>query len=125
MRTAACIIIIGSVRTHCTLLTPNIVHCLIYVHVFAAIHCAFTRVIDYFSFDVEGAEWKIMENFPWEAYTFLTITVERPTAPLVHKLQKNGYTFVRYFGGPQVDHMYIHKSLPNFNAVMKRYKGLR
>ena len=35
-------------------------------------------VIDYFSFDVEGAESIIAKAFPWETTHITTMTVERP-----------------------------------------------
>jgi hypothetical protein len=40
-------------------------------------------VIDYLSLDIESAEAWIFETFPWEDYTFLTLTVERPKAALI------------------------------------------
>ena len=40
-------------------------------------------VIDYFSFDVEGAETRILRSFPFDEYTFLSLTtIERPTPEL-------------------------------------------
>ena len=41
------------------------------------------RIIDYWSFDVEGAEEYIASSFPWGEYFPQLITVERPD----HKLQ--------------------------------------
>lgn len=38
--------------------------------------------IDYLSLDTEGAEEVIMWDFPFDKYTFLTISVERPSAAL-------------------------------------------
>ena len=40
------------------------------------------EVIDYFSLDVEGAETEILRNFNFNKYTFLCLTVERPTPEL-------------------------------------------
>ena len=39
-------------------------------------------VIDYLSIDVEGAEERILGRFPFDRYTFTTITIERPSASL-------------------------------------------
>ena len=36
------------------------------------------RTIEYLSLDIEGAELYVMEHFPFDTYTFLVITVERP-----------------------------------------------
>ncbi len=35
-------------------------------------------VIDYMSFDIEGAEEWLFETFPWDKYIILVLTVERP-----------------------------------------------
>jgi len=51
------------------------------------------RTIDYLSLDVEGAEFAIMENFPFEAYNIRVITVERPSDKLKQLLSKHGYRF--------------------------------
>ena len=40
------------------------------------------KVIDYLSLDVEGAEERILRNFPFNKYTFLAMTIERPTPEL-------------------------------------------
>merc|ERR1719410_1249144 len=51
------------------------------------------KIIDYFSLDVEGAETLVMQNFPWEEYSFKFITIERPKEDLKMILQLNGYKF--------------------------------
>jgi hypothetical protein len=80
------------------------------------------RVIDYFSFDVEGAEAWAMETFPWDQYTFLVVTVERPNQELKTMLKRHGYTYVCYHGGFG-DELWIHKSLPNYDEVYAKYGG--
>mmetsp|Transcript_10506 Transcript_10506/g.20701 ORF Transcript_10506/g.20701 Transcript_10506/m.20701 type:complete len:312 (-) Transcript_10506:66-1001(-) len=79
-------------------------------------------VIDYMSLDIEGAELYAFEEFPWDRYTFLTITVERPKG-LSAVLEKNGYTFVRNHGRFG-DAMFIHKSMPGFAEVMETQKNV-
>lgn len=74
------------------------------------------RVIDYFSFDVEGLETRILRDFPFERYTFLAISIERPTPELNQLLFKNGYHFVR---NSLYDTFYVHESLPNFAALRR------
>ncbi len=51
------------------------------------------RVIDFLSLDVEGSEFRIMEHFPFDKYSFLTIAIERPPPWLNELLFKNGYLF--------------------------------
>mmetsp|Transcript_37556 Transcript_37556/g.118411 ORF Transcript_37556/g.118411 Transcript_37556/m.118411 type:complete len:191 (+) Transcript_37556:1422-1994(+) len=43
-------------------------------------------VIDYLSLDIEGAEEEALSEAALEAYTFLVITVERPTSTLVKRM---------------------------------------
>ncbi|MDC1169954.1 FkbM family methyltransferase [Candidatus Pelagibacter sp.] len=74
------------------------------------------RVIDYFSLDVEGAETEILKNFNFKKYTFLSLTIERPTPELNDTLFKNGYIFVKNF---KVDGFYIHKSMIKINNNIK------
>lgn len=50
--------------------------------------------MDYLSLDVEGAESMIMQNFPWDTYSFAVISVERPKPDLVQNLEIHGYKFV-------------------------------
>lgn len=66
------------------------------------------KVIDYLSLDVEGAEFEVLRNFPFNKYTFLSMTIERPPKELNKILFKNGYIFVKNY---KVDTFYIHKSL--------------
>lgn len=72
------------------------------------------KIIDYFSLDVEGAETKILRNFPFDKYIFLSLTIERPTPELNDILFKNDYIFVKNY---KVDSFYIHKSLPNKSSL--------
>lgn len=74
------------------------------------------HVIDYFSFDVEGLETRILRDFPFDRYTFLAVTIERPTPELNELLFKNGYRFVR---NSLYDTFYVHESLPNFANLLR------
>jgi FkbM family methyltransferase len=74
------------------------------------------RVIDYFSFDVEGLETRILRAFPFDKYTFLAMTIERPTPELNEILFRNGYHFVR---NALYDTFYIHESLPSFGRIQR------
>ncbi len=75
------------------------------------------RIIDYFSFDVEGAEERILKNFPFEKYIFLSMSIERPTQELNRILFQNGYVFIK---NSFFDSFYVHKSLPNLNSLKKQ-----
>jgi hypothetical protein len=77
-------------------------------------------IIDYMSLDVEGAEGWIFSSFPWDEYTFLTITVERPKEDLVNQLLTQNYSYVMDHGGFG-DELWIHNSLYNYKYVMSRY----
>jgi len=55
-------------------------------------------VIDYLSLDVEGAESLVMQDFPWQKYTFRFMTIERPKPDLVAALQQHGYEQIRILG---------------------------
>lgn len=74
------------------------------------------HVIDYFSFDVEGLETRILRNFPFDRYRFLAITVERPTPELNEILFRNGYKFVR---NSLYDSFYVHESIPNLESIRR------
>lgn len=49
------------------------------------------KVIDYLSLDVEGAETLILQDFPFDQYTFRFMTIERPKPDLEKLLNNHGY----------------------------------
>jgi hypothetical protein len=49
------------------------------------------KVIDYLSLDVEGSEYEIMKNFPFDEYLIRVMTVERPNDDLKRLLISKGY----------------------------------
>lgn len=53
------------------------------------------KTIDYLSIDVEGAEHRILANFPFYHYRFRAITVERPTTQVHALLRTAGYVLDR------------------------------
>ena len=53
------------------------------------------KVIDYMSLDVEGAEYMIMQHFPFEEYQIKLLTIERPQQDLKDLLGKHGYIFLK------------------------------
>lgn len=67
-------------------------------------------VIDYLSLDVEGAEYLIMQHFPFEKYTIRVLTIERPDKNLKSLLASKGYVFLKnlsYFG----ETLWAHESM--------------
>ncbi|NBP15946.1 FkbM family methyltransferase [bacterium] len=57
------------------------------------------NVIDYLSLDVEGEEYNILKNFPFNKYKFRIMTVEtngaEPVGTMIRELlHRNGYTFI-------------------------------
>ena len=74
-------------------------------------------VIDYFSFDVEGLETRILRGFPFDRYRFLALTIERPTPELNELLFSKGYLFVR---NSLYDSFYVHESLPRLKEIRRR-----
>lgn len=73
-------------------------------------------VIDFFSFDVEGAETRILRTFPFDRYRFLALTIERPTPELNKLLFQNGYLFVKNYS---MDSFYVHATAPTANTIRR------
>jgi len=70
------------------------------------------KIIDYFSLDVEGHEFEILKNFPFNKYTFLAINIERPNKELLNLLKTSGYIKV---GSNPCDSLFINKILGERN----------
>lgn len=82
------------------------------------------KVIDYLSLDVEGYEYTILQNFPFDDYIIHCITVEHNEPhqgpemriKLRNLLEKNSYVFVKGndnihgWGHGPIDDFYIHSS---------------
>jgi len=49
------------------------------------------QVIDYFSLDVEGFEYEILKEFPFDEYSFGCLGIERPPQELHNLLIAHGY----------------------------------
>jgi len=87
-------------------------------------HVNAPKVIDYFSFDIEGAEEMVMESFSWQ-YTFLAMTIEGWTEKLHLELTAHGY---RYINDKDVnftcnfDRLYVHESFPDLENAIVRIK---
>jgi FkbM family methyltransferase len=73
------------------------------------------KVIHYLSMDVEGAEERVLIDFPFDRYKFLTLSIERPSDALHQKLTDNGYHNIKSI--PDLDCFYIHESFQESYTV--------
>lgn len=94
-----------------------------------SLSCVFEKMgvpstVDYLSLDVEGAEEMVLSQFPFERYTILSMTVERPTDVTHHQLKKEGFTFVAMLGSFG-DCMYVHRDIPNFEHILEKTRAYR
>jgi len=71
------------------------------------------KIIDYLSLDVEDFEERVLKDFSFDEYTFLTMSIERPSKKLKKIFKQNGYIEVDtiYRSGIVLDVLYIHESL--------------
>ena len=80
------------------------------------------KVIDYFSLDVEGAEYRILKNFPFNKYKFLAMNIERPNKELIKLLRDNGYIKV---GSNPTDKLFIHEKFNDLQKKNIKFKKLK
>lgn len=67
------------------------------------------RIIDYLGLDVNGAEYDILEKFPFDRYKFKAISVESRSCN--HLLKAHGYVWVSNpFTDALYENYFIHKS---------------
>jgi len=81
--------------------------------------CNAPPILDYLSLDVEGAETRILSTFPFDRYTFRTLTIERPTPELEQRLFDNDYLFIRR---QQFDTFYIHHTVHSPHVSLQPYE---
>jgi FkbM family methyltransferase len=75
-------------------------------------------IIHYFSIDVEGAEERILESFPFDRYMVLALTVERPTPRIQQLLNDAGLVLVKY---KWHDGFYLHRDIWNGEEASPRF----
>ena len=66
-------------------------------------------IIDYVSLDVEGSEYEIMKDFPFDTYTIRVLTVERPNKQLQQLLTEHGYVYLAKIA-TWGEYLWCHKS---------------
>ena len=70
------------------------------------------RRMDYLSLDVEGAEWMVLKDFPFDEYSFNCMTIERGSRDylkLRRKLLMERYRLVRV---GRADDYWVHPDVP-------------
>lgn len=65
--------------------------------------------IDYMSLDVEGSEYEIMKDFPFDTYTIRVLTVERPNKKLKKLFEEKGYIYLAELA-TWGEYLWCHKS---------------
>lgn len=81
------------------------------------------KVIDYMSLDVEGSEYEIMKDFPFEKYTIRVLTVERPNKKLKALLTEKGYMYLADLS-TWGEYLWCHKST-GFSTEDKIIKAIK
>ena len=82
-------------------------------------HVGAPRTIDYLSLDVEGAEESVLAAFDFKRYTFLIMTIERPSRALRDVLRRHAYVYLGDHGCFG-DQLWIHHSfVPQVERVLK------
>jgi hypothetical protein len=76
--------------------------------------------LDYFSFDVEGAEAFIASAFPFSTYAISVMTVERPKKSAVALFKKNGLEYLRT-NSKFNDQTWISRSIDYHDELVARY----
>lgn len=79
-------------------------------------------VIDYFSLDIEGAEFIALQYFDFNKYRFNLMSVERCIESLHDLLLKHGY---RYLILMSSDVFYVHIDAPFYKKAMAYSNGLK
>ena len=77
------------------------------------------NTIDFMSLDVEGAEYLIMKNFPFDKYKFKCMAIERPNVELDLLLEMNGYIQVKHLF---YDVIYAHSDFVKQINLSPKYR---
>jgi len=81
------------------------------------------NIIDYLSLDVEGSEYEIMKDFPFDKYTIRVMTVERPNKELQNLLKENGYVYLAELA-TWGEFLWCHKST-GFTSNHEKIKSIK
>ena len=64
------------------------------------------KIIDFMSLDIEGHEYEVMKDFPFDNYKFKAMTIELPSRELDILLDANGYVQIAHL---DYDVFYCHR----------------
>jgi hypothetical protein len=80
-------------------------------------------IIDYLSLDVEGAEYFVMQDFPFEQYTMCLLTIERPRRLLRELLESRGYRLLKIIS-KWGETLWVHESMASSldESVFSRFR---
>jgi len=67
-------------------------------------------VINYLSLDIEGAEYFVMKDFPFDQYKIEVLTIERPKQILVDLLYDKGYQYIAASNAWGMETLWVHSS---------------
>lgn len=81
------------------------------------------NTIDYFSLDVEGAEERVINGFPFDSHKVYVFTIERPNQRVRKILFEHDYAEVGVLGNFG-DIMYMLRTMPGFDTSMKSAQTL-
>ena len=81
------------------------------------------KTIDYISLDVEGSEYEIMKDFPFDKFTIRVLTVERPNKHLKKLLTDNGYIYLAELA-TWGEYLWCHKST-GFTTDHEKIKAIK
>ena len=79
------------------------------------------KYIDFFSLDVEGSEDKVLTKEVLNKFTFMALTIERPSIKLHNLLIKKNYVFIK---SKIYDYFYINKKHTNYKKIIKNKKNI-
>ncbi len=77
--------------------------------------------IDFFSLDVEGSEDKVLTKEALDKFTFMALTIERPSIKLHNLLIKRNYVFIK---SKIYDYFYINKKHEFYKNIIKKKKNI-
>mmetsp|Transcript_10307 Transcript_10307/g.16098 ORF Transcript_10307/g.16098 Transcript_10307/m.16098 type:complete len:169 (-) Transcript_10307:11-517(-) len=76
-------------------------------------------IVDFLSVDVEGAEDRVFEGFPFETHTVLVMTIETQNTALLDMLRGHGYVVVAIL--KRSDVVLVHPSIPSFDWIRETF----
>jgi len=76
------------------------------------------QIIQYVSLDIEGAEERIIESFPFDTYTISALSIERPNKNVLAILKKQNFVEIGVLGNFG-EVLYLNNKIENFMEKLK------